>query len=165
MMKWKNRIFLVFVLCLWVPKIPGMIDYFKMQGKPAPQIEVEPLEASSQIHIAGAKKVLVFWATWCGPCEVELGRINRLIKNGEIRAQDVLAIVPQESRNVVLRSVQERGYQMPVALDPQGITSRNFNVAGTPTVALLEEDGRMRWVTSGLSPSLEWRIKEFLSTD
>lgn len=163
MMKWVQRILLVLVVYLWAQKIPGIIEYFKMQGAEAPQVEVVSLAGAPMEGLAGQKKVLVFWATWCGPCEVELGRINRLIKNGDIQARDVLAIVPQEAPDVVSQAVQDRGYQMPVALDPRGITSRNFKVTGTPTVVLLDRDGKIHWVTSGLSPSLELRIKNFLA--
>lgn len=164
MMKWVQGILLVVVLFLWAQKIPGIIDYFKMQGGAAPQVEVVSLQGAPVESFAGQKKVLIFWATWCGPCEVELSRINRLIKNGDIQAQDVLAIVPQEPHGIVAQAVQDRGYQMPVALDPRGLTSRNFKVTGTPTVVLLDQDGKIRWVTSGLSPSLELRIKDFLSS-
>lgn len=104
----------------------------------------------------------IFWATWCGPCEVELARVNRLVKNGSIPTEQVIAIAVREDYAVVQKAVTERGYTMKVAIDPDGRWSDAFGVQGTPTVALVGKDDTLQWITMGLSPSLELRLSSHL---
>src|SRR5690606_19094484 len=100
------------------------------------------------------KQLLVFWATWCGPCKVELARINRLVKDGEIKATDVIAISSLEEINLVDAHVKENDYRFTVAIDPTGEAARQYKISGTPTLIFVDETGTIKWMTMGVSPSL-----------
>ena len=55
--------------------------------------------------------VLVFWATWCGPCKVELARIQRLVSNSSIAPDSVVAVdVGEEKDNRLAGSFGARLY-------------------------------------------------------
>ena len=107
------------------------------------------------------KQVLVFWATWCAPCGVELVRLNRLIENGTVAADSIVAISIMEDAKLVKDTIHERGYQFKVYLDLNGSASEAYKVEGTPTILLIDEDGKISWMTTGLSPTLEYRVKKF----
>jgi thiol-disulfide isomerase/thioredoxin len=107
--------------------------------------------------------ILVFWATWCGPCEVELHRIQRLISEGNLPADRVLAISSFEIPSLVQKAVAERQYSFRVGLDPDGRAATAFKVKGTPTIYLLDAQQKIEWVTSGLSPLLEIRLRRFMT--
>ncbi|MCB0369118.1 MAG: TlpA family protein disulfide reductase, partial [Bdellovibrionales bacterium] len=68
-----------------------------------------------------------------------------------------------EDSQTVSSEVTKRGYQFPIGLDTQGNLSTKFNVSGTPTILLLTKDRTISWLSTGLSPTLELRIKNFLT--
>lgn len=158
-----NIVLTVVVLVLLAAKIPGMIENFKTEGSIAPDFSVMTNNGlafdTKDLH---AKKVLVFWATWCPPCEMELSRINELIKDKRIPAEAILAISMQEDKSLVDKIVAERGYQFPVAYDLDGKVSQLFKIQGTPTLVFLNGDKTIRWLSTGLSPLLKLRLNVFL---
>jgi thiol-disulfide isomerase/thioredoxin len=108
--------------------------------------------------------ILVFWATWCGPCDVELARIKRMIQNNEISKESVLAVSVQETAEVVQLAASERGYHFPIGLDQNGEIAHTYKVSGTPTILFLNRDRQVAWRTTGISPSLGFRIRSFLDS-
>lgn len=158
-----NILLLVAAVYILAPQIPARIDMFKREGTLAPQGVVTYLTTEQGVAIPlKQKQVLVFWATWCGPCKIELARIQKLIESGQLDPQSVLAVSVAEDREVVLSSVAEQKFTFPVALDSQGLVSKLYKVSGTPTILLIDEQGQVDWITMGLSPGLELRIKSFL---
>lgn len=160
-----NGIMGLLVLFLLWQRLPGIINHFKVENQPAPLFEV-PLINSQVFNLAESSRpmVIVFWATWCGPCSVELARINTMIAQGEIAAESVLAISSGEQKSVVENTLRQRGYQFRVGLDEQGTVASLYRVAGTPTVVFVNSQHQMDWITTGLSPLLGLRIKRFLQT-
>ncbi|WP_409479494.1 TlpA family protein disulfide reductase [Pseudobdellovibrio sp. HCB154] len=158
-----NIVLTVVVLVLLAAKIPGIIDNFKTEGSAAPDFSVltnSGLEFNTKdLH---ARKVLVFWATWCPPCEMELSRINELVKEKRIPAEAILAISMQEDKALVDKVVTERGYQFPIGYDLDGQVSQLFKIQGTPTLVFLNGDKTIRWLSTGLSPLLKLRLNIFL---
>jgi len=158
-----NILLVVGILYLLVTKVPSFYAHFKSEGSKVSDFSVlmsNGEEFNSQALTA--KKILVFWATWCPPCELELSRINELVKEKKIPADSVLAISINEAKQTVDRVVAERDYQFQVGYDFDGQVAQKFAVAGTPTVVFLNSDKTIRWITTGLSPLLKLRINIFL---
>lgn len=158
-----NIIFTVVILALLATKIPGIYANFKSEGGQAPEFSLLTNSGltfdSKDLH---AKKVLVFWATWCPPCELELSRINGLVIEKRISAEDVLAVSMGEEKALVDKVTAERGYQFPVGYDFSGEVAQKFGVQGTPTVVFLNADRTINWFSVGLSPLLKLRLNIFL---
>ncbi len=57
-----------------------------------------------------------------------------------------------EDRKTVADVVRERRYDVPVLLDEHGVGVDRFGVRGTPTVILLDRDGRVRGRAIGPRP-------------
>lgn len=143
---------------------PGIYQNFKLEEQSLNgSVEVLDLAGNRQeIRYGEHPMLLVFWATWCGPCKLELNRINRLIKQGELGpALKVISVVYDEKPELVQMTAQDRGYQFPVVLDHKGLLTQNFKVHGTPTLVLLNAQGGVEWVSTGVSASLELRLKNF----
>lgn len=154
---------MVGILYLFATKVPSFYAHFKSEGSKVSDFSVlmnNGEEFNSQ-NLA-TKKVLVFWATWCPPCELELSRINDLVKEKRIPADSVLAISISEDKQTVDRVIAERGYLFQVGYDFDGVVAQKFAVAGTPTVVFLNGDKTINWITTGLSPLLKLRINIFL---
>lgn len=144
-------------------KIPGLYAQFKSEGARISDFSLLlNSDENFNSQTLAKKKILVFWATWCPPCELELSRINDLVKEKRISADSVLAISINEEKQLVDQVVTERGYLFQVGYDFDGAVASKFVVAGTPTVVFLNADKTINWITTGLSPFLKLRISYFL---
>lgn len=148
---------------LLVSKVPTFYHNFKLQDTAAAQMSVKKLSGETiALPAPGQKSVLVFWATWCGPCRVELGRLNDMVKDNAIMPEQIIAINIQESIETIQDYLKSHPYEFTIALDESGAASQFFDVKGTPTVVFLDDQGKINWITTGLSPFLSFRIKSFL---
>lgn len=146
-----------------VRKAPLWLELYHQQGQILKPAQVTLLDGRHIGLSDNKKRLIIFWATWCGPCFVELGRINRLITDGEIRPESVLAITSFEDTDTVRSFVKEKGYMFPVATDRTGLVAEKYNITGTPTIIMVNEKNIIEWTTVGLSPTLEVRIKNFFN--
>lgn len=161
---WLLNIATVFllVLLLW-QRGPGILEHFKIESQMAPAFRVPLLDGSFfELNKKKENVILVFWATWCGPCSLELSRINEMIKKNEVSAASVYAISSHEEKSLLEKVVAERGYGFQVGVDADGRVASLFGVNGTPTIVFIDAEQKIDWITTGLSPFLSLRIKRFL---
>lgn len=159
-----NIVLVIGVIYFLAQRLPGIMELYRLEGQVAATSQVTDLSSGNPINLPFTeKKVLVFWATWCGPCKVELARINKLIESGAIPAESVVAVSVKEEASLVADFVKQNNYLFKVALDESGQAAQLYQVSGTPTIYFIAESGKTEWVTMGLSPSLEIRLKAFLN--
>ncbi len=89
------------------------------------------------------KVVLVnFWATWCGPCLMEMPSMQRLYQTFRNDDFEILAISGDfEGASVVKPYVDRLRLSFPILLDPQLEVNDLFKVTGIPTSILIDRDG------------------------
>lgn len=163
MKKYLNILFYGIIALLLVTKIPGIYKNFSAQNKPAPVATLKRLSGEEiGFPIPNQKSIVVFWATWCGPCKVELNRLNQMMNEGKIKSTQLLAVSIQESAETVNAFLEKNPFQFSIALDESGLVAEKYNVQGTPTVVFLDENGKVDWITTGLSPTLGLRVQSFL---
>lgn len=155
-----NIVFVAVVLWLLLTRVPQWWSMHQREGQPAVAATVTTLEGTPiSLPLAGKQHIVIFWATWCGPCSFELNRLNRLVENGTLSPEDVMAVSVMETPEVVRTALEERKYLFRVALDSAGEAASLYEVGGTPTIVLVGADGIVQWKTMGLSPTLEMRLK------
>jgi hypothetical protein len=82
-----------------------------------------------------------------------LPSINRLYEDLKGRGLAVLLVNFREDRELVRRTVKERGYTAPVLLDETGdVTGRVYGVWGPPTVYFVDRAGRLAGRAAGPRP-------------
>ena len=93
----------------------------------------------------GKTVVLNFWATWCGPCRLEMPDFEALQRE---RSDVVfIGINQRENEEQVRKFAVEVGATFPLVLDRTGDIAANFNVnLGLPTTYLIDADGIIRKV-------------------
>lgn len=143
-------VFLVLSAVLFV-RGPQIWRAFQWEGRPARALEGLALPAPPY--------ALIFWATWCGPCTIELERVNKLIAEGKVEASRVVAISIDRDGAAVDDAAKERGYRFPIFWDRDGRAASEYQVDVTPTVVVVGAGGKVDWRTTGLSAFLGTRLE------
>jgi cytochrome c biogenesis protein CcmG/thiol:disulfide interchange protein DsbE len=155
-------ILVVLLLIVGFQRFPIIYENIKAENQKVEDISLTNIQHQS-LQLAGNKTILVFWATWCPPCKVELGRINELIKENKLPADKVIAVSMGESRQVVEGFLQKTPYLFQIVLDENGSLSEKFQVQVTPTLLFIEKDLTVSWRTTGVSPLLSYKIASFIN--
>jgi peroxiredoxin len=112
---------------------------------PAPGFELANISGESVNLGAYRGKVVLlnFWATWCGPCRLEMPAFQ---SRHEIYADDlaVIAVNNGEDPHIVQTFVDELGLTFEVLLDPHAEVQRIYQVSGYPTTFMIDAEGIIR---------------------
>ena len=126
-------------------------DYANWVGRPAPDLEVttldgDPLRLSS---LKGRRVVVDVWATWCGPCVMEIPHFIRIQK--EAGTNELMIVgVSDEDRAVLKKFADEKGINYPIASTAGARLPEPFGtVQAFPTTFFLDRDGTIRHVAVG----------------
>jgi len=159
-----NTIFFIFATYAIYLKMPSILTNFKHQDKKSNDFTVKLINGENyNLHTQSKKVVIVFWATWCGPCEIELKRINQMVKDKKIQPTDVLAISSNEEEAIVKEKAKRENYLFNVGVDTNGSIASLYQVSSTPTIVFIDEKQIINWMTAGISPTLEYRMNSFLN--
>jgi len=93
--------------------------------------------------LKGKLVFLNFWATWCGPCNIELPAIKVLYERLKSKGLVVLAVDLAEDRKTVERFVRAKGMQFPVVLDATGQVGALYGASSIPTTFIIDRSGKI----------------------
>ena len=98
----------------------------------------------------GKYLLINFWATWCGPCKLEMSSLELLYRKFKERNLAVVAISNDIfGAQVVAPFIQTHHLTFRVGLDPQLKVSDAFGVIHLPTTFLIDPRGKIIGVLSG----------------
>lgn len=145
-------------------RVPVLLTQFQNEGSSVKEVTLQDTSLQKVLFPKiNEKSVVVFWATWCGPCTLELSRINKAIINKEINASSIYAINMGEEPTIANAEAKKRDYKFSIYYDLNLELIKQLNVAVTPTIAFIDQNKKIEWLSSGISPSLIFRIQSFLS--
>ena len=138
------------------PRISEQLDQTRSTATlgvdaPAPDFELKSL-SGEQIQLEdyrGQVVLLNFWATWCGPCRLEMPAFQDRFEQYGGEPQ-VVAVNFDEPAEDVQAFVDELGMTFVVLLDPGAEVQKLYKVRGYPTSFFIDADGFVRIVHIGL---------------
>ena len=103
--------------------------------------------------LRGKPLVINFWATWCGPCRLEM---PELVKAAQAEENIVfLAVDVQEARAPVEHFAAEFQINFPLVMDTEGKVRQLYRVPGLPTTYFVSADGKIASLVVGpLTPQV-----------
>jgi peroxiredoxin len=98
----------------------------------------------------GKVVLLNFWATWCGPCLVEMPLLQSEYQAYKGDGLLVMAINNGESHDIVTAFGDENDLTFPLLLDPGSVVQRLYEIHGYPSSVFIDKEGHIRLVHIGL---------------
>lgn len=119
-------------------------------GSLAPELVAQRIDGGP-MPAAKGPRLLFFWASWCASCERAVPEVLALA-----RARDLQIIAVSDEDPVHLQGFLDgRAAPFPelVASDRDRRDFRSFGVSGTPTIVILDAQGRIEHYQTGYAPA------------
>ncbi|MBI4889062.1 MAG: TlpA family protein disulfide reductase [Acidobacteria bacterium] len=127
----------------------------KEKGKRNQAAEFELKDASGKVvklsDYRGKVVLLNFWATWCGPCKIEIPWFKDFQKTYKDRGFTVLGVsMDEDGWEAVKPYIAEKELNYPVVLGTEEVDQKYGGIEGLPTTFILDRDGKIAAVHVGL---------------
>jgi len=87
---------------------------------------------------------IVFWASWCPPCQQETPDLRAVFDEHRSEGLAVIAVSIQEPADAVRAYVERYSLDYTVGLDSSGAIARTYEVFGIPTHYFVDRSGVIR---------------------
>ena len=141
-------------------------EVFPLRGQPAPLFTLQDLNGN-QVSLAMFKDspvVINFWATWCGPCRMEIPHLEFLSKKYRDQGLVVLG-VNNENDHQMVRDFAQTQISYTVLLDGNA-QFIGYGVRGIPCTYYIDKDGIVRDRDVGFNgeAEMERKIRDLFSS-
>lgn len=116
-------------------------------GDEAPNFQLRDLAGNlvTLSQLRGKVVLLNFWATWCGPCRVEMPAMEQLYRTFPRREFEILAVSTDPQGAVVTRPFQqEMGFTFPILHDSEFRVGLTYGARTLPMTFMVDRQGVIR---------------------
>ena len=139
-----------------------------VRGKQAPDFELNTLDGKSvRLSDYRGKAVLLnFWATWCGPCKIEMPWMVEFEKQYQAQGFEVIGVAMDDSSSAdIEKFAKEMGVNYIILRGKEAVGEAYGGVIGLPTSFYIGRDGKIIGQHQGLvsRSDIEDNIKKALA--
>ena len=139
-----------------------------LNGKVAPNFTLEDLSSGKKVSLdsyKGRPLVVDFWATWCGPCKVEIPWFEKLHEQYAKDGLEILGVSTDDldrddpaklftQKRDISDFVTKMHMNYPVLLSAETVEDQ-YKVDAMPTTFFIDKDGKIVASTIGLASRAE----------
>ncbi len=129
---------------------------------PAPPFRLLSLRGPERLALAdfrGQVVVLNFFASWCGPCELEAADLQWAWQTVRGRGVVFIGIATQDQEREAQGFLAKHGITYPAVFDADGVAMRAYRITGIPTSVFIDADGRIAFRHAGIFVGEEGRAR------
>lgn len=130
-------------------------------GHPAPDFSLEVVhngEPGARIHLSemqGHPVLLDFWATWCGPCQMQAPVLEKTFQKWRAQGVVIVGIDTSDEPNMAPAFARRRGLSYPIAYDAGEHVAATYRVESLPTMVVIDTKGNISAVRTGFEDESE----------
>ena len=116
-------------------------------GEPAPNFKLRDLDGHlvTLSDLRGKVVLLNFWATWCGPCRVEMPAMEQLYRTFLRKDFEILAVSTDAQGEAVTRPFQqENRLTFPILHDDDYRVGLTYGARSLPMTFMVDREGVIR---------------------
>jgi thiol-disulfide isomerase/thioredoxin len=113
-------------------------------------------------ELYGSPVIINFWATWCGPCRLEMPVLQSIYDEFRIQGLRVLAVNLGESEDIVRDWVAELGLTLDIVPDTKREIETLYQLRGTPSTYVVAPNGIITQIFYG--PVSESQLREAIAS-
>lgn len=117
-------------------------------GAQAPGFQL-PTPEGQQVTLSsfrGKHLLLVFWASWCGPCREEIPHLMKLYQKYNADGLEILSVSVDNKREAWEKALAESNMPWTQVSDLKGLkgeTTKLYGVQGVPAIWLIDTEGKI----------------------
>jgi cytochrome c biogenesis protein CcmG/thiol:disulfide interchange protein DsbE len=129
-------------------------------GEPAPGFALEGLDGGevSLAALDGKVVVLNFWASWCGPCRLEMPDFQKAWEEHREQVVVFVGIAVDDTASEASKFAEQVGVTYPLALDTTGGVARAYRIRAVPSTYFIDREGRLATTLHGVANQGALRI-------
>ena len=127
-------------------------------GSEAADFRLKDLEGR-EVQLKGLRGTVVllnFWATWCGPCRLEMPVIEKLHQQFDGKGLRVFGVNDEEI-DTIREYVVEHEYTFPMLVDTDQQALNLYRIRGIPTMVVIDREGKIAQYRMGLTRESDLR--------
>tara|TARA_R110000737_G_C14565207_1_gene483066 strand:- start:917 stop:1456 length:540 start_codon:yes stop_codon:yes gene_type:complete len=126
-------------------------------GEKAPDFTLKTLsgENLNLMEQRGNIIVINFWASWCGPCRIEMPILQEFHEQYQDLGVAVWGVNVEQENQAGLNYIRELAVDFPIFFDASNDVSASYDVEAMPTTVIIDRHGKVRSVFRGYQKGYE----------
>lgn len=142
---------------------PGAVEERAFVEAPNFSFRTVDGKSYSRNSLHGKVVLIEFWASWCGPCRESLPEMFRLYRHFKNPRFVMIGVNEDQNQSKFEAFVAQEGIRWPQDWDPNGKVATRFSTDALPSYAVIDADGRLRFMQKGYDSLTYLHIREAIS--